>query len=161
MELTPAQYERIAPLLPRPRAQPVRVEVPGRMRRQASHGCADARTAVAFVRPRQRTRCPTRPASCGSSRLSRQTGRPRAWLATVKTRNPVGWQPVPASCPWCLQKAAVSLPGSTTGNGTGDAARSNACSGDSGLPPGLPALRPARGHVPRVRRSCVRHRCTA
>ena len=49
----------------------------------------------------------------------------------MKTRKPAGGLPTSASRPGSRRKAVASRPGNTTGNGTGGATRSSACSGDS------------------------------
>ncbi|MYB34909.1 MAG: transposase [Gammaproteobacteria bacterium] len=72
---------------------------------------ADARTAVAFALSRGNAHDAPQ-----GRQLLKQLDRPfkpsgLGHGAPVKTMKPVGRHPVPASCPWCLPKAAVSLPG--------------------------------------------------
>ncbi len=64
-------------------------------------------------------------------RRSRRTDRRSSCTKPMKTMKPAGWLPTSASRPWHLRKTTESLPGNTTGNCTGGATRSSACSGDS------------------------------
>jgi len=94
---------------------------------------ADARTAVAFAlspgnahdapQGRRLLKRPEKP----SHRPAPVMGR----AGPVRTMKPASWPPILASSPWCLRRAAVLLPGNTTGNGTNGATGSNACSGGS------------------------------
>ena len=70
----------------------------------------DAQTAAAFARSSGNAHDAPQGRKL-LKQLDRPSNRPAwSWIAPVKTMKPVGRHPIPASCPQCLQKAAVSLP---------------------------------------------------